>query len=164
MPKQQQPPPIVDEEPVEPDAQTVGEQLRVAREKQDVSREDGAARRRIPRRHLESLEQSAWDRLPAPTYTIGFAKSYASVVGVDRSDIGDRLREEMGGHRFATTTPEIFEPADPRRAMPKGLVLGTIIAVLVLIGVMTWLNKRSLEQPDQGNTSTAAATTPTPAK
>src|SRR5438270_826877 len=120
MPKQQQPPPIVDEEPVEPDAQTVGEQLRVAREKQDVSLDDVAARTRIPRRHLESIEQSAWDRLPAATYTIGFAKSYASVVGLDRSDIGDRLREEMGGHRFATTTPEIFEPADPRRAMPKG--------------------------------------------
>jgi cytoskeleton protein RodZ len=158
MAKQQQPPPIVDEEPVEPEAQTVGEQLRAAREKQDLSLDDVAARTRIPRRHLESIEQSGWDRLPAATYTIGFAKSYASVVGLDRSDIGDRLREEMGGHRFATTTPEIFEPADPRRAMPKGLVLGTIIAVLVLIGVMTWLNKRSLEQPEQGNANAPAAT------
>jgi cytoskeleton protein RodZ len=38
--------------------------------------------------------------------------------------------------------------------MPKGLVLGAILALIVLIGVMTWLNKRSL---DQGNAPQAQA-------
>lgn len=154
----------MDEEPVEQSVPTVGERLRAAREKQGLSLEDLAAQTRIPQRHLESIEESAWDRLPAPTYTIGFAKNYAGVVGLDRSEIGNQLREEMGGQRFATHQAEVFEPADPARTMPKWLVLGAIVAVLVLIGVMTWLNKRSLEQPDQANTNTATAPSSIPAK
>jgi cytoskeleton protein RodZ len=137
-----------DEEVVEPEQPTVGEQLRTAREAKGLSLEDVAAQTRIPQRHLASIETGDWDNLPAPTYTIGFAKSYAGAVGLDRVEIGNQLREEMGGLRFASNSADVFEPADPRRTMPKGLVIGTILAVIVLIGVMSWLNKRSL---DQGN-------------
>ena len=144
------------------DVPTVGDQLRSAREGKGLSLEDIAAQTRIPRRHLESLETGDWDKLPAPTYTIGFAKSYASAVGLDRVDIGEQLRAEMGGYRSAATTAEVFEPADPARTMPKGLVLGAIAAVLVLIGLMTWLSNRSLEQPDENNNVAAAAPVPEP--
>src|SRR4051795_309018 len=103
----------MDEELVEPEMPTVGERLRVAREEKGLSLEDIAAQTRIPQRHLESIETAEWDKLPAPTYTTGFAKSYATAVGLDRVEIGEQLREEMGGQRFATSTPEVFEPADP---------------------------------------------------
>ena len=56
--------------------------MRVAREEKGLTLEDVAAQTRIPRRHLESLENSDWERLPAPTYTTGFAKSYATAVGL----------------------------------------------------------------------------------
>ena len=140
---------------------TVGEQLRAAREEKGLSLEDVAAQTRIPRRHLESLETSDWERLPAPTYTNGFAKSYASVVGLDRVAIGEQLRSEMGGHR-PTTTAEVFEPADPARTMPKWLVFGAIAAVLVLVLVMSWLNQRSNQGPDvaTANDNVAAAAAP----
>src|SRR5574338_970935 len=95
---------------VETEVPTVGEQLRAAREEKGLSLEDIAAQTRIPRRHLESLENSDWDALPAPTYTIGFAKSYASAIGLDRTEIGDQLRAEMGGQRFTANTLETFEP------------------------------------------------------
>jgi cytoskeletal protein RodZ len=141
----------------ETDVPSVGEQLRAAREEKGLSLEDVAAQTRIPRRHLESLETSDWDKLPAPTYTIGFAKSYASAVGLERGDIGEQLRSEMGGQRTLATTTEVFEPADPARTMPKGLVLGAIAAVIVLIVLMTWLNNRSLQQPDEPTNTVAAA-------
>jgi hypothetical protein len=69
----------------------------------------------------------------------------------------------MGGQRFATNASDVFEPADPRRTMPKGLVIGAIIAVVVLIAVMSWLNKRSLEEPDSNNAATAETSAPAPA-
>ena len=59
------------------DVVTVGQRLREAREAKGLSVEDIAAQTRIPTRHLSSLETSDWDKLPAATYSIGFAKNYA---------------------------------------------------------------------------------------
>ncbi len=126
---------------------SVGERLRAAREEKGITLEDIAAQTRIPRRHLESLENSDCENLPAPTYTIGFARSYATSVGLDRTEISDPLRSEMGGSRPPAATQEIFEPADPARTMPKWLVFGAIAAVIALVLVMSWLSKRSLDDP-----------------
>jgi cytoskeletal protein RodZ len=139
------------------DRPTVGEQLRAARESKKLSLEDIAASTRIPRRHLESLESSDWTRLPAPTYTLGFAKSYAGAVGLDRTAIGDQLRGEMGGIRTDTSTPEVFQPADPARTMPKSLVLGAIAAVVVIALLFSWFQNRSLTAPDEGAVAEAPA-------
>src|SRR5438270_1994484 len=153
----------MDEELIESDVPTVGERLRVAREEKGLTLDDIAAQTRIPRRHLESIETAEWDALPAPTYPTGFAKSYASAVGLDRTEIGDQLRAEMGGQRFAANTTEVFEAADPARTMPKWLVLGAVVAVIVLIILMSWLNSRSLEQPEGASTNAPAAAESAPA-
>ena len=145
----------------EPEVATVGQRLRVAREAKGLTLEDVAAQTRIPRRHLESLENSDWERLPAPTYTTGFAKSYASAVGLERGEIYEQLREEMGGMRPVHHPSEVFEPADPARTMPKWLVFGAIAAVLFLVLVMSWLNERSFSGPDNvANESLAEASEP----
>ena len=107
---------------------SVGEQLLAAREAAGISLEDIAAQTRIPTRHLESIEASDWDKLPAPTYTMGFAKSYATAVGLDRNEIADQLRAEMGGMRATITQSEVFEPVDPARVMPRGLVIAAGVA------------------------------------
>jgi len=151
----------------EPAMPTVGERLRAAREAKKLSLEDIAAQTRIPQRHLESIETADWEKLPAPTYTVGFAKSYASSVGLDRTDIGDQLREEMGGQRFASSQSEVIEAADPARTMPKWLVVSAVIAVVALIIVMSVLNRRSLEQPTEVASEPAApiaAPAPAPAQ
>ena len=152
----------MDEDLLEPDVPTVGERLRAAREEKGLSLDDIAAQTRIPRRHLDSIENADWDALPAPTYTTGFAKSYASAVGLDRTEIGDQLRAEMGGQRFAANATEIYETADPARTMPKWLVIGGVVAVIVLVILMSWLNSRSLQQPEEAaiNTPAPAATAP----
>jgi cytoskeleton protein RodZ len=142
----------------ETEVPTVGERLRAAREEKGLSLEEVAAQTRIPRRHLESLEQADWENLPAPTYTTGFAKAYASAVGLDRTDIGEQLRTEMGGARAPTATTEVFEPADPARTMPRWLVLAAIAAVILVIVLMTWLSNRSLR--DDGSASQPAANAP----
>lgn len=136
---------------------TVGERLRAAREAKGLSLDDVATQTRIPRRHLESVENSEWDRLPAPTYTIGFAKSYASAVDLDRTEIGEDLRSEMGGSRAPTASADVFEPADPARSMPRWLVLAAIIAVILVIVVMSWLSNRSLHDDNDVQQPVASA-------
>ena len=156
----------MDEDLPQTDVPTVGERLRAAREEKGLTLEDIAAQTRIPRRHLESLETGEWDKLPAPTYSTGFAKSYASAIGLDRTEIGEQLRAEMGGQRAPVTTAEIFEPADPARTMPKWLVLGAIAAVIVIVLLMSYLNERSLDagnEPPATQAAEQAAPTPPPA-
>ena len=148
------------DEMVEPEVPTVGERLRAAREEKKLSLEDVAAQTRIPQRHLESIENADWDKLPAPTYTVGFAKSYAGAVGLDRTDIGDQLREEMGGQRFFSSQAEVIEAADPARTMPKWLVISAVIAVILIIIVMSVLNRRSLEQPSSNAPAAVAPAAP----
>lgn len=139
----------MDEETDAVDVPSVGERLRVAREEKGVSLEEIASETRIPLRHLENLESAEWDKLPAPTYTIGFAKAYATAVGLDRAEIGEQLREEMGGYRSDTATVENFEPTDPARTMPRWLVIGAIVAILLVVLLFTWMRDSSLdEEPD----------------
>jgi cytoskeletal protein RodZ len=163
MAKRDPEPEPLQEELLETELPSVGEQLRAAREEKGLSLEDVAAQTRIPLRHLASIETGDWDNLPAPTYTIGFAKNYAAAVGLDRTEIGNQLREEMGGQRFASNAADVFEPADPRRTMPKSLVFGGIAAVVVLVVLMTWLNNRSLEQVPANGAQQASAPAPAPA-
>jgi cytoskeletal protein RodZ len=136
--------------------------LRAAREAKGLSLEDVATETRVPLRHLESLEVGDWSRLPAPTYTIGFAKSYASAIGLDRNEIGEQLRAEMGGYRSETGTQEVAQPVDPARAMPRWLVLSAIAAVILLILVFSWFQNRSISPPDE--TAQPAEQAPPPAQ
>jgi cytoskeletal protein RodZ len=138
----------MDEETEATEFISAGQRLRAAREEKGLTLEAIASETRIPLRHLESLEAGDWDHLPAPTYTIGFAKSYASAVGLDRADIGEQLREEMGGVRSDTSTIEHFEPADPARSMPRWLVISAIVAILLIVVAFAWIRNRSVsEQP-----------------
>ena len=147
---------------------TVGQRLREARESQSLSIEDIAASTRIPTRHLASLETSDWDKLPAATYSIGFAKNYATAVGLDRNEIGEQLRAEMGGYRAPESQADIYEAADPARTMPKGLVFGALGLLLLAVLGFTWLGNRSIEGdgapvPGSENEVVAAGTPAAPA-
>jgi cytoskeleton protein RodZ len=143
--------------------QTVGERLKAARETEQISLEDIAARTRIPTRHLQSLEASDWSKLPAITYTVGFAKSYAGAVGLDRTEIGEALRAEMAGQPARTTSsPEVFEPVDPARVMPKWLVLVAILAVLAVAAFFLFMRQRDLQGDDAPVVAEAPADTTAP--
>ncbi|MCA1654410.1 MAG: DUF4115 domain-containing protein [Sphingomonadales bacterium] len=140
--------------------ETVGQRPRAAREAQKMTLEALAAQTRIPVRHLASLEESEWDSLPAPAYCVGFAKNYAALVGLDRAEIADQLRAEMGGTRQTYAQTDVFEPADPKRTMPKWLILGAVVGVIVLLLALNWMRQRELEPSAPSATTTDSAPPP----
>ena len=162
---------MVDDEPVVGN-DTVGQRLRAAREARDLTIEDVASSTRIPTRHLLALEESEWDKLPAVTYSVGFAKNYATAVGLDRNEIAEQLRAEMGSElpaHYSTVPAEQMEPIDGDRSMPKGLVIGALVALVLVITLFTWLSNRELRGGDDVATEeaidnlTVAAAPPAPA-
>lgn len=123
-------------------AQSVGERLRIAREAKGLSLEDVARQTRIPVRHLEHIEREEWDALPAITYSVGFARSYANTIDLDGARIGAEVRELLGGARMGgTTAAPYYEPADPARVPPRSLAIAAAaIAVLLVIAYLVWRN------------------------
>src|SRR5687768_8112623 len=120
--------------------QSVGERLRVAREAKGLSLDDVARQTRIPVRHLEHIEREEWDALPAITYSVGFARSYANTVDLDGAQIGAEVRQQLGGARIGSpAAAPFYEPADPSRVPPRWIAIAAAaIAVLLVIGYLVW--------------------------
>jgi cytoskeletal protein RodZ len=128
--------------------QSVGERLRAAREAQGLTLEEIAASTRIPRRHLQTIEEGRYDGLPAPTYSAGFIKSWARRLGLNGQVLADEFRAEMGGIAVERTQSLPYEPADPRRTPPVGLaMLALLVGVVLLLGYLYW--RGTTEQPSR---------------
>ncbi len=138
---------------------STGEQLKQAREAKGLSLDDVANQTRIPIRHLQNIEREDWDALPAPTYAVGFVRNYANAVGLDGAAIAVALRERLGGAvRSRAPAPEYYEPADPSRVPPRGLVLGALLfAALLVLGYVFWFSSWSTEQSPEPEQKTAEA-------
>ncbi len=115
----------------------VSGRLRAAREKAKLSLDEVAQRTRIPKRHLQAIEDGDFARLPALTYASGFVKSYARAVDVDPVEAGNQFRAEAN----PDPQPEEidFTPVDVGRVPTKRLALGMAALVIVLgLALFLW--------------------------
>ncbi|MEO5492404.1 MAG: RodZ domain-containing protein [Sphingomonas sp.] len=118
---------------------STGDKLREAREAQGLTLADIANRTRVPTRHLEAIENGDYGSLPSPTYTIGFAKSYARVVGLDEKVIAAEVRNNPHLPLAPVTAYDTYQPGDPKRLPSRGLAtVAGAIGVLVVIAVIIW--------------------------
>jgi cytoskeleton protein RodZ len=141
----------------------VGERLKAARDDKGMTLADVAAQTRIPIRHLEHIERGEWDALPAITYSIGFARSYAKAVGLDGNAIGAEVREQLGGlPRGQAMAPVYYEPADPARVPPRSLaIIALVIGVLLVAALLIWRND-GLDDPGVDETPIVESKAPAP--
>ena len=138
---------------------SIGDRLKAAREARGLSLDDIATKTRIPIRHLDAIERGDWDTLPAITYSIGFVRNYANVVGLNGTELGRELREELGAGQSPTVgTP--YEPADPARVPPRSLALvAGLLALLLAVGWLIWRSSSSGE-PDMLERATTEEAAP----
>ncbi len=67
-----------------------GEELRREREMRDISIREISETTKISTRFLEAIESGDFASLPAPVFTRGFIREYASYLGLEPEDIVDR--------------------------------------------------------------------------
>jgi transcriptional regulator with XRE-family HTH domain len=136
----------------------VGDRLRAAREARGLTLDEIASMTRVPTRHLQHIENGDWDSLPAVTYSVGFARAYASAVGLDGREIGSELRNQLGAPQSGAATAP-YEPADPARVPPRSLaIIAAVIAVLLVAGYLLWRGSAVSEGDPQAEA--AAVDTP----
>lgn len=133
------------------DQPSVGSRLRSAREALGLSLQDVCDRTKVTIRHLEAIEAGAFRNLPGKPYAVGFSRSYAQAVGLNRDEIADAVRAEL----LAS------EPVQPHRVIhqfeigeaektpsPQLAWLAAAVAVGVLVaGLFAW---RSFYWPAAG--------------
>ncbi len=117
-----------------------GAQLRAAREELRLDLTHIAAETRIPVRHLQTIEAGNFEALPSRAYAIGFARTFATAVGLDPAAITDVVRGELSdGSMRRTTAASGMEPGDPARLPSAGLAWAGVVAALVLaVGVFAF--------------------------
>ena len=144
----------------------VGERLRAEREHQQLAIEDIAARTRIPTRHLRMIESGDYVGLPAATYSAGFVKTYARLLGLDGQILSEEFRGEMGVVSAPQYQTAPLELTDPRRTPPAGLaLLALLVALLVGLGYLYWrgTSDNAAELAAKGPAPEIAAAAPAPA-
>jgi transcriptional regulator with XRE-family HTH domain len=97
--------------------ETLGQQLKAARERKGVTASQAAAATHLKVQHVEALEHDDYSRLTVPIYTKGFLKIYADYLGLDPAPL---VREYT--LRYAPR-PAAAQPAPAttgKRALPAG--------------------------------------------
>lgn len=115
-----------------------GEMLRAARERAGLTQDDIAAKLKLAPRQIAAIESGDWDSLPERTFTRGFMRSYARIVGLDPAIVGlDRSPSQPNaGGELKPTPAAIGEIAmdierNSRPMIARWAVPLLLIAVLV---------------------------------
>ncbi|HEY3638710.1 MAG TPA: helix-turn-helix transcriptional regulator [Rhizomicrobium sp.] len=141
--------------PAEAPSQTVGQELRAARQRRGDELAAVSRTLRIRQDHLEALEEGRLDDLPGRTYAVGFVRSYAAYLGLDAVEYVERFKAEISGR---------IEQS-PLRGLPPdsddgGLPYGWLLMGLLLIGIVGYAGYYVLRS---ANSPTTQAVAPVPA-
>lgn len=128
-----------------------GEFLKRERELRGFTLDDLHKGTRIQKLYLEALEADDYDRLPHPTFTKGFIRSYCKFLGLDENDAVLRydvyLREVSEKHRPAAQ--EKKEEPEPSTTPYTGRMVALLAAVgvVLIVAFYAWFSWRPAEVP-----------------
>lgn len=128
--------------PLESEARTLGERLRLLRRTQAVTMDMLVEATRIQRRYLEALEWGRYHELPDPLYTRNFIRAYARYLGADEVYFLELFSQEVA--RSDLLAPHRLPRTKARRfsffSLPQ-VFTATLISCVFLLGVV-WLSSR----------------------
>ena len=135
---------------------TVSEQLRLAREQQQLDVYQVAEVTKIKTDHIRALESGTYDIFPAPVYIRGFTRTYAGMLKLDVPRLIADLDAELSrDERFRDHPPLTNTPRSPLDFVMLQLsrlnwriALGLLVAVILLIVAISAVRSRSSSNTD----------------
>src|SRR5258708_22120688 len=100
------------------DAQTLGSELRAAREARDLTLDQAEQQTRIRSKYLEALEEGKYAVLPSAVQARGFLRNYARFLNLDADHIVGRYDALQGGRRRRRAAPTT-SAEDPTMLSPS---------------------------------------------
>ena len=139
-----------------------GEQLRQARESQNITLQEIAATTKISSRSLQALESEQFDQLPGGIFNKGFVRAYARYVGLDE--------EKMLAAYMAVAKPDVTEadmqtlssqlaaakqPSKQESRIGGTTVMGVLAVIVALALGAVWFREHRKEALEQAAVPTA---------
>lgn len=118
-----------------------GQKLRAAREAMGLTLADICAITKINQRHLAAVEEGNFAALPARIYVVGFARSFATAVGLDGPAIAAEIRRELDGAQSRPALrPYDQDLEDPAKVPSKRLAwIAVVLGIgLIAAGTVFW--------------------------
>lgn len=112
---------------------TAGDYLKDARNLKQISIADISKITKIKEKFLLALENSEWEFLPSFTTAQGFARSYASTVGLEPEVIVALLRRDFPGLQAPSKSSEISLKKESIWT-PKTTIVVVAISLIFLLG------------------------------
>ena len=106
---------------------TVAEQLRCAREAQNLSIYQVAEITKIKTDHIRALESGTYDSFSAPVYIRGFVRTYAKALKLDVTELTATLEAEL-------SQTEKFSEPPPLTNQPRG----TLDFLMLQLSKLSW--------------------------
>jgi len=136
-------------------AETIGEQLRIAREQRGVPLREVSDQTRISIHYLEAIETNDYKRLPGGIFNRSFVKAYARYIGYDEKKAVDGysryIRDQGETSEDVTSTPyhsKVYTDTPATRSPILTVVLAIVILALLTAGALAllkWYQRRSAE-------------------
>ena len=111
--------------------ESIGHQLRAAREARAMSIEEISRATRIPMGSVERIENGHFDDLPGEVFVRGFLRAYARAVQLPVDDV---LAHYTASRRIAWVTPMPLASPEKRSRAPR---VGVAIAFVLLLVLFT---------------------------
>lgn len=114
---------------------SVGSALRAERERRNLTVDDVAANLRIRRTLIDAIEHGRFKELPGAPYAVGFIRTYAEFLELDREEMIRRFHVEAQGleNRKELNFPKPL----PESRLPGGVLL-LLSAVIAAIAYAFW--------------------------
>lgn len=134
--------------------ESIGKDLRQAREQLGLTLEEAERATRIRPRYLQAIEEDDLAVLPSPVQARGFLRNYADFLGLDSDEILLRYAHQLGKRNSSSRPAGSLEspPADStiriRVRRPRWLTLDLFVAafiVFAVVSVLIWGVSRLLQ-------------------
>ena len=122
--------------------------LRLERERRNISLQTIGKVTRVPPRHLQALESGNFSELPGGVFRKGILRNYLSVLGVDEGPWIERFEAALASSGAPVEKPvdladlaekvERTRPVKPRRPDLRWIGVAFMASTVVLLGWCVW--------------------------
>lgn len=146
----------------EPPRRTIGDLLRETRQSFGGQIDQIAGVLRIRAAYLTAIEESRYDRLPAPVYALGFVRAYANHLGLDADEAVRRFKHETAA--FEMPRGLSFPVPLAERSVPGGtMLLAALILAFCGYGLWYYVSTGERARPERVSIVPSDLKPPSPA-